>query len=189
MVSMDIMLVDRSVNPVEEGFDVAIGALPELYGQVRDIPLCPLKRRLCAAPAYLQAHGRPEQPADLLDHACLVCSTSGPHWEFLGAQGLSGVTVRPKLRTNDGRALCDAVVAADGIAILADYLAQEPLARGVLVEVMPAYVVPDIWLKALVPVSRYDLPRVRMLLAWLELHLKVNSPWQGRDGQVATTLA
>jgi DNA-binding transcriptional LysR family regulator len=177
MISMDIMLVDRSVNPVEEGFDVAIGALPELYGQVRDIPLCPLKRRLCASPAYLAARATPQQPTDLLDHPCLVFSTSGERWEFQSEQGLTGVTVRPKMRTNDGRALRDAVVAGDGIAILADYLAQEPLRTGELVEVMADYAVPDIWLKALVPFERYDLPRVRMLLAWLELHLKAQTPW------------
>ena len=51
MISMDIVLADRSVNPIEEGFDIAIGALPELYGQVQDRPLCLMKRRLCAAPA------------------------------------------------------------------------------------------------------------------------------------------
>jgi DNA-binding transcriptional LysR family regulator len=38
-VSMDVVLADRTVNPLEEGFDIAIGALPELYGQVRDFPL------------------------------------------------------------------------------------------------------------------------------------------------------
>jgi DNA-binding transcriptional LysR family regulator len=61
-ISMDVVLADRSVNPVEEGFDLAIGALPELYGQVKDHPLSPIRRRLCASPAYLARGARRSRP-------------------------------------------------------------------------------------------------------------------------------
>ena len=171
-ISMDVVLADRSVNPVEEGFDLAIGALPELYGQVKDHPLSPIRRRLCASPDYLARRGTPQQAAELIDHDCLVFTTSGSHWEFQSPQGQVGVDVRPKLKTNDGVALCQATVSGLGISVLADYLAAPAIRSGKLVEILPELKLPDIWLKALVPNNRIDLPRVRMLLHWLEQRLK-----------------
>lgn len=178
MISMDVVLADRSVNPIEEGFDIAIGALPELYGRVQDRPLCLLQRRLCAAPSYLARRDTPQQPAELEGHDCLVFTTSGARWEFQSAQGLMGIDVRPKLRTNDGAAILQAAIAGSGIAVLTDYLADAALKNGKLVEILPAFKVPDIWLKALVPTSRIELPRVRMLLDWLEQNLKPLAPWE-----------
>jgi len=176
-ISMDIVLADRSVNPIEEGFDIAIGALPELYGRVQDKPLRLMKRHLCAAPAYLERMGSPQHPSDLVDHDCLVFTTSGARWEFQSTQGLMGIDVRAKLRTNDGHALCEATIEGTGIAVLADYIAQAALDSGQLVEVMQPYSVPGIWLKALVPTNRLELPRVRMLLEWLEKKLNSATSW------------
>ena len=177
MISMDIVLADRSVNPLEEGFDIAIGALAELYGQVQDLPLCLMKRFLCAAPSYLQRRGTPMRPADLAGHDCLVFTTSGARWEFQSDQGLIGIDVRPKLSTNDGAAICQAALAGGGIAVLSDYLASAALQSGQLLEVLPGFAVPGLWLKALVPTKRIELPRVRMLLDWLEQNLKPLPPW------------
>ncbi len=178
MISMDVVLADRSVNPTEEGFDIAIGALPELYGRVEDRPLCVIKRRLCAAPTYLAQRGAPQHPSDLVEHDCLVFTTSGSRWEFQSPQGVVGIDVRPKLRTNDGAAIFQAVLAGGGIAVLAEYLAAPALQSGDLVEVLQPYEVPDIWLKALVPTSRIAVPRVHMLLEWLVLHLSPLPPWE-----------
>jgi DNA-binding transcriptional LysR family regulator len=178
MISMDVVLADRSVNPTEEGFDIAIGALPELYGRVEDRPLCVIKRRLCAAPSYLTQRGVPQHPSDLVEHDCLVFTTSGSRWEFQSPQGVVGIDVRPKLRTNDGAAIFQAVLAGGGIAVLAEYLAAPALQSGELVEVLQPYDVPDIWLKALVPTSRIAVPRVHMLLEWLVLHLSPLPPWE-----------
>lgn len=177
LISMDIVLADRSVNPIEEGFDIAIGALPELYGRVHDRPLCLMKRRLCASPAYLERRGVPQHPADLVEHDCLVFTTSGTRWEFQSPQGPIGIDVRPKLRTNDGAAICKAVVGGSGIAVLTDYLADPSLQSGELIEILQPYEVPGIWLKALVPANRLELPRVNMLLDWLEKNLKLSTPW------------
>lgn len=178
MISMDIVLADRSVNPVEEGFDIAIGARPELYGHVQDRPLCQLKRRVCASPAYLQRRGMPRHPGELVDHDCLVFTTSGTRWEFEGPQGPVGIEVRAKLQTNDGAAICQAVIAGDGIAVMGDYLVDEALRSGQLVEILQPFNIPAIWLKALVPTSRIELPRVRMLLDWLAHHLQPITPWE-----------
>jgi DNA-binding transcriptional LysR family regulator len=117
------------------------------------------------------------RPADLVDHDCLVFTTSGARWEFQSDQGLIGIDVRPKLRTNNGAAICQAALAGSGIAVLSDYLASAHLQSGQLLEVLPGFAVPGLWLKALVPSNRIELPRVRMLLDWLEQNLKPLPPW------------
>jgi DNA-binding transcriptional LysR family regulator len=71
-VRVDLVMLDRSVNPGEEGFDIAIGALPTSYPGVIDEPLCAYPRVLCAAPAYLARHGEPSHPRDLVQHDCLT---------------------------------------------------------------------------------------------------------------------
>ncbi|MES2512168.1 MAG: LysR family transcriptional regulator [Pseudomonadota bacterium] len=175
-ISMDIVLADRSVNPLEEGFDIALGARPELYGGVQDVALCPLKRYLCASPAYLARRGTPTHVSELPDHDCVVFATTGPRWEFLSQLGLIGIDVRAKLRSNDGAAICNAAIAGSGIAVLTDYLAGPAIRSGQLVEILPDFQLPDIWLKALVPGPRIALPRVRMLLDWLKQHLEQLPP-------------
>lgn len=188
-VSMDIVLADRTVNPLQEGFDIAIGALPELYGQVRDFNLAPIGRRLCAAPSYLARHGRPQRVTDLVDHDCLVFMTSGTFWEFNTPMGMQAVEVRPKLQTNDGAALYQACVQGLGIGMVSDYLADPALARGDLVEVMPEIQFPDLWLKALVPLKRLDVPRIRVLLEWLGRHLQLDPtplPYAGHSSSPLT---
>jgi DNA-binding transcriptional LysR family regulator len=170
-VSMEVVLADRTVNPLAEGFDIALGALPELYGQVRAFNLAPIGRRLCAAPAYLASRGSPTRVTDLVDHDCLVFMTSGSFWEFETPQGVQAVEVRPKLMTNDGAALCQACIQGMGVGMISDYLAGPALARGELVEVMPENRFADLWLKALVPVKRLDVPRIRLLLEWLTQRL------------------
>jgi DNA-binding transcriptional LysR family regulator len=182
MISMEVVLADRSVNPLEEGFDIAIGARPESYGQVHDHPLHLIRRRLCAAPAYLARKGVPQTPAELIEHDCLVFATSGTRWEFLSPQGLVGIDARPKLKSNDGAALCQATLAGQGISMLADYLVAPAFKTGELVEVMPDFKPPDLWLKALVPANRIDLPRIRTLLQWLTEQLAQAPLWEHANG-------
>ena len=86
--------------------------------------------------------------------------------------------MHPKLRANDGAAICHAAIVGIGIAILADYLTYSALQSGQLVEILQPFEVPGIWLKALVPSNRIELPRVRMLLDWLEQNLKPLAPWE-----------
>ena len=127
-------------------------------------------------PRSTGARGVPSSLSELVEHDCLVFTTSGARWEFQSAQGVMGVDVRPKLKTNDGAALYRATADGLGIAVLADYLALPALDSGLLVPVLPQLRLPDIWLKALVPANRVDLPRISSLLQWLKLRLTAIEP-------------
>ncbi|MEH2493776.1 DNA-binding transcriptional LysR family regulator [Bradyrhizobium sp. AZCC 1678] len=169
-ISVELVMLDRSVNPVEEGFDIAIGALPTSYPGVIDDPLCAYPRVLCAAPSYLARCGEPNHPRDLVQHDCLTFATTGLSWGFESRRGQINVEIKARLSANDSQLLLRAALAGMGIARLARHIAQPALSSGQLVPVLADYPVPEFWVKALVPRNRLDRPAVRSFVDALKAH-------------------
>jgi DNA-binding transcriptional LysR family regulator len=167
-ISIDLVMLDRSVNPIEEGFDLAIGALPTSYPGVIDEPLCPYPRVICASPAYLERRDAPHHPRDLVQHDCLTFATTGLNWAFESRRGLINVDVKAKLSANDSQLLLRAAIAGMGIARIASHIAMPSITRGELVTLLPDYPVPEFWIKALIPKNRIDKPAVRQLVGMLK---------------------
>ena len=93
-ISIELVMLDRSVNPIEEGFDIAIGALPTSYPGVIDEPLCPYPRVVCAPRRLFARCGSPQHPRDLVQHDCLTFATTGLNWAFESRRGLINVESR-----------------------------------------------------------------------------------------------
>jgi DNA-binding transcriptional LysR family regulator len=167
-ISLNVMTIDRSVNPAEEEFDIAIGALPVVYPGVVDEPLCVYPRVTCASPAYLAARGAPRHPTDLAAHDCLIFGPSGSSWTFESSGGNVVVEGQSNFAANNSHILLAAAKEGRGIAVLARAIAGAALQAGELVAVLEDYPVPDLWLRALVPKTRIDAPHVRALLDWLK---------------------
>jgi DNA-binding transcriptional LysR family regulator len=176
-LALELLLIDRSVNPMEEGFDVAIGALPASYANVVDEPLCPYERVLCAAPAYLARHALPRHPNELVDHDCLTFLAAGSIWSFESRGGPVSVEVRSKFSVNESRVLLGAVKRGVGMAILPRYLVEDDLGAGRLAEVLGDYPLAPLWLKALVPRNKIDRPAVAGFLDHLKARLQPVPPW------------
>ncbi|GLH75172.1 transcriptional regulator [Bradyrhizobium sp. SSBR45G] len=164
-VTLDAVLVDRTVNPVEEGFDIVLTMMPSSFHGVIEEPLLAYPRVLCAAPSYIARRGQPRHVRDLADHDCLVFTPMGQVWTFDGKSGLTTVAVRPRLVTNNNALLVEALSAGGGIAVVSRTAMTPRLRSGALVEVLPDVLVPDLWVKALVPSARANLARVQTLLA------------------------
>lgn len=176
-ISIELVMLDRSVNPVEEGFDIAIGALPTSYPGVIDEPLCAYPRVLCAAPSYLARYGEPSHPRDLVQHDCLTFATTGLSWGFESRRGQINVEIKARLSANDSQLLLRAALAGMGIARLARHVAEPALASGLLVPVLADYPVPEFWIKALVPRNRQDRPAVRSFIDALKAHFGSGGDW------------
>lgn len=184
-ISLDVTLADRAVNPVDEGFDVVVGAFGASFTQVVDLPLCPLRRMLCASPAYLDRRGSPSHPRDLPQHDTLSFQPTGHVWSFNTPQGPVLVEVGPKVSSNDGQVLLANARAGNGIALLSEYVASPSLRDGTLVAVLRDYPLPELWLKILVPDSRLRVSRVRALVDFLKASFAPSLPWE-RDGEAST---
>lgn len=171
LICLEVIALDRAVNPVDEGFDLALTLMPSAFGGVVDVPLCAMPRQLCASPAYLARKGTPMHPRELPQHDTLIFLPTGSTWEFSSHSGPVRVDLQPRLSTNEAQLLLSAALAGNGIAILGGYLAASALRTGALVPVLSDYPITDLWLKALVPQSRIQVDRVQALLRWLQANL------------------
>ncbi len=169
-IDVEVLLLDGPLNPSAEGIDIAITAFPASFAGVADEFLWPLRRSLVASPEYLASKGTPEHPRQLAAHHCIVYQPTGASWSFLGETGVISVTVPSRLSSNDMLMLVDATKEGMGIGLLSDYVTAQDVKTGALTCVLPGFAVPDLWVKAMVPVERLHLPRVATLLRFLRLH-------------------
>ena len=166
-ITLEIALVDRSTNPAEEGFDLAISGRLASYEGVVEMPLRPVQPTLCATPRYLAEHPEIEHPRDLSNHHCLVFSATGSDWHFQSVRGVISVEVQSRLLADDNMTLLDATLRSLGVAILPSYVVDEHLRQGTLVAVLPKFPPQENWFKAYVPRRRAQVARVHALIEWL----------------------
>lgn len=182
-ISLEIALIDRSVNPLEEGFDLAIGALPVSYPNVIDVPICPYEMFTCCAPAYLAGKSPPRHPTELTDYECLTTVLFRTAWVFDSSQGGVSVEVHSRMHSSDSRVLREAALRGLGIAILPGFLTEEPFARGTLIPLLRDFPVAAHWVKALVPRMKMRKPAVQELVTYLKERMQsgLRSKSTGRE--------
>ncbi|KIC45719.1 LysR family transcriptional regulator [Ruegeria sp. ANG-S4] len=97
-MSADAVMLDRVVNLVEEGFDLAVRIGPLPSSGLSAVRVGQLRRVVCASPAYLERHGRPLSPSDLQEHQIVSASPVSPvtEWRF-GLDQQTVVRVKPRL--------------------------------------------------------------------------------------------
>jgi len=163
-ITIELMLIDRPVNPLEEGFDVSLGALPQSFGGVSETPICPYPRLLVASPDYLEMREVPQTPADIVGHECLVFVPAGSTWTFNGPSGPISLDIRARYTVNDSTLLLNAAIDGLGLAIVPAFLARKPLADGKLVQLLPDFPVTTLWFKAMVPRHKVNRPEVKAFI-------------------------
>jgi len=171
-ISIEVVLVDRTVNPLEEGFDIALGALPVSYPHVIDVPISPYELVTCCSPDYLRGKTAPAHPNELVDYECLTTIMFRSTWVFESSRGAISVEVHSRLHASDSRLLRQAAVRGLGIAILPRFLADGPISDGTLVPLLADFPLPTFWLKALVPRIKMSRPAVRELVSYMQLRLQ-----------------
>ncbi|GAA5232077.1 LysR family transcriptional regulator [Verticiella sediminum] len=176
-ITLDVLLADRPLNPLEEGVDIVVAGREDSYEGVIDVPLAPLRQIVCAAPTYLARRGAPAHPAELAQHDCLVFSPVGPAWQFESEHGMIEVEVQPRLTANDNHVVLASARAGNGIALLPSYVARSAVDFGLLVPVLSAFALRPRRLKAMVPAHRAEVPRVQAVLAWLRERLGETPSW------------
>jgi DNA-binding transcriptional LysR family regulator len=171
-LSLSVELTDRSVDLIEEGYDLGIRTGPTDTAGLVVWPLLTLPYVLCAAPAYLARHGAPGTPADLTRHTCITDSKDRTGiWHFTGPRGATEVPIDGRLRVNNAMLRRDAARAGAGVLVCAHYLVAEDFANGKLVRLLPEYALPDNNLHAVCPGYRASSPRIRSLLHHLTTKL------------------
>lgn len=152
---------DRFVDLVAEGYDCAIrvGYLQDSNLLARRI--APIYGKLVASPDYIEAHGAPERPDQIVDHEALMQGTEA--WSFM--DGDKTVTVRPqgRFKADNGTALAVAAVAGLGLAYLPDDFTDAHIASGALVPVMTRFPPPTAGAYVIRPQGQHPARKVRVL--------------------------
>lgn len=144
-VEVQLHLSDRPINLPDDAIDVAIrfGELPDSRLIARKI--ASNRRRLCAAPAYLEAFGCPEMPKDLMQHNCIVLRQNDAAfgiWRLSRGKQTESVKVRGSLSTNDGEVALNWALDGHGILMRAEWNLANHMRAGRLVEVLGDYETP-----------------------------------------------
>lgn len=178
-IELDVVMDDRVVDLVDSGFDLAIrgGNLPDSSLIARKI--APFHMVLAASPAYLQRHGTPANPYDLLDHNCLHYTyyRTQHAWDLLGPEGPSQVVTRGNFQVNNSEALLQAVLEGCGIARLPTFVCSKHLLAGTLVRVLPAHQFRQQTFYAVFPERKFLPSKVRLFIDFLQNEFGNEQPY------------
>jgi len=169
-MSISIDLTNRVVDLVGEGVDLAVRIGASLGdSRLIAVRLAERERYLCAAPAYLAAHGVPAALDDLARHACLIGTAE--FWQFQAGGRLVEFKPRGAWRCNSGFAVLDAARQGLGLCQLPDFYVERDLASGALVNLLEAHRPPAEGIWAVYPHRRHLSPKVARLVDYLKAHV------------------
>lgn len=141
-LAVDLLLTDAVVDVFAERIDLAIrlGLLTDstLVAQ----QLMRTRYRVCASPQYLQRCGQPQQPDDIEHHNSLLFPLPGfrSRWIFKNRDGVTReVPVRGRTIISNAIALQQCAIAGMGLSLLPNWLIDEDLQAGTLIDVFPTY--------------------------------------------------
>ncbi|HWQ38684.1 MAG TPA: LysR family transcriptional regulator [Burkholderiales bacterium] len=169
-VEVDLALVDRFVDVVEEGVDVAIriGRLGDSNLVARR--LGKTRRVAVATPAYLKKHGVPKTPQELVHHNCILYAylSTGNEWMFQGPDGQEiRVKVSGNFRTNNGEAIRQAVLNDLGVAVTPEWIAQKDIESGAMRAILTNFAPTLMDIHAVYPSGRHLSAKVRAYVDFL----------------------
>lgn len=178
-LGVDVQLVDRFVDLVDEGLDLAIrvGTLPDSRLIARR--LCANRRVLVASPDYLARRGTPKTPEDLAEHECLLFTgfNKPREWRLVGPEGVLSVTVSGRVASNNIDVLGDAALGGVGIAMGPTLQAGPFLRSGALVRVLWDYEFAESAIFAVFPSARQLSTKVRAMVDFLSQELTDPPQW------------
>lgn len=143
-IELDLSFDEAFIDMTAEGFHAGVRLGDHIQEDMIAVRLSPpLQEVVFAAPSYLDRHGRPEQPKDLLLHNCIryryISSKRFAEWRFHGADGITTIYVRGNLLVNSTNALLSAARAGHGIAWLFRPSIEDDLQDGTLESVLENY--------------------------------------------------
>ncbi|MBA2540709.1 MAG: LysR family transcriptional regulator [Deltaproteobacteria bacterium] len=163
-ITGELVLSDRNSNLVDDGIDVAvrIGVLADSSLHARTVGRT--RRVLVASPAYLAAHKRPREPADLARHRLLQFTGIGDAWRFLRDDREHAVAIAPAFSSNSADAVIEHAKRDGGIAMVLSYQVADAIRAGELDIVMSRYEPPPIPIQLVYPSARLLSATVRVFI-------------------------
>ncbi len=169
-VEVVLQLTDRPLDLTEHAMDLGIrfGNPPDARVLARQIAAN--RRLLCAAPAYLTAHGSPASPAELAAQQCIVIRENNRafnHWQLSDGKQQELVKVRGALSSNHGEVAVDWALAGHGIILRSEWDVAPYLRSGQLQRLLPAWTGAAADIYAIYPQRHHLSAKVRVFIDFL----------------------
>ncbi|MDB5767558.1 MAG: Transcriptional regulator [Collimonas fungivorans] len=169
-VRLDVTLSDRTVDLIEEGFDLGIFSVNQKFDAsmvARQLGIAEVL--LCASPAYIAEHGVPRTPEELAQHSCLNFSMEHlrHHWTFQSAQGASIIPITSKVMSNNTDLLRQCLLAGMGIAMRTSYTLGDDMVAGRVVRVLPDHQINKVAVRLVYPSRRLLSAKVRSFVDFM----------------------
>jgi DNA-binding transcriptional LysR family regulator len=172
-VKVDLTIGERTVDMIDEGFDLAIRLTPPPDSSLIVRSLATWRHVLCCSPGYLKQHGPPRQLSELADHNCLrhALHPNGDEWRFVDRNDApASVRVSGNLISNSGEILRTSAVQGVGIWLAPAFLIADDLESGRLVRILPEYREMKFAMNAVYPHRHHLSTKVRSFIDLLSDH-------------------
>src|SRR6201991_3252115 len=171
-VKVDLTIGERTVDLIDEGYDVAIRLTPSPDSSLIVRSLATWRHVLCCSHGYLEKHGRPQHLSELTEHCC-ARHVSYPYdeWRFVDRKGMpASVRVSGNLITNSGDTLRTVALQGGAICLAAGFLIHNDLESGRLVRLLPEYRPIEFSMNAVYPHRHHLSAKVRTFIDLLAHH-------------------
>ena len=177
-ISLELDFNDRRSNLIEGGFDLGIrisdrldpGDVARKIGSSRGV--------IVAAPDYLQRHGRPKHPRELIQHECAgYLLTTHSSWPFIIDGKTQWFPVSGRLKANSGDALLAAAIRGICITSAPTFMAEQAVRERKLEILLPGFQTSEAGIYAIFPSNRYVPHRVSTLVEYLAQRIGPKPPW------------
>ena len=195
-LTVDLLLVDRSVDMVEEDIHLSfrVGHLPD--SQLIARKLADLRMIHCASPAYLERRGIPSLPSDLSRHDCLVFSDAPgiAEWRFKesakgsakeSAKSERKIRISGRLWVNSLDALVSAAKEGAGIVRVPSWQVEADIAAGGLQRILIDHEPPPTPINLLFQPSRLASPKARAFVDYLVERWRTANPFGARSAALS----
>lgn len=172
-VKVDLTIGERTVDMIDEGFDLAIRLTPPPDSSLIVRSLATWRHVLCCSPGYIEQHGPLQQLSELADHNCLrhALYPYEDEWRFVDRNDApASVRVSGNLISNSGETLRTSVLQGVGIWLAAGFLIADDLKSGRLVRILPEYRPVEFAMNAVYPHRHHLSAKVRSFIDLLSHH-------------------
>lgn len=169
---VELTLIDRIVDIIDEGFDLAIRIGHLADSSLISMPLGLNRHIICASPSLVKTMGKPHTPEELRHWPLVVFNPQSSQWTFNNGQTLNTYDMNTVMSSNQVDSTLSSAISGLGATRLLHYQVDEALSKGQLIRLLPEYEKTSIPIQFVYPHNRLLSIRVRAFLDWAAPQLR-----------------
>jgi len=182
-IRVEILLTNDRIDLIDKEIDVALRIGPLVDNHLVARRLAVFRSQVYASPRYLERHGEPVHPGDLLHHRTLgmnkfgLNGNNGFYWPLNDGTTTTDFKIQPVLVANDPAALTPALLSGEGLMLTADVMVKAYAEQGYVRRVLAGWTGPSTEMNAVFPRGQGKTPKVRAFVDFLIERVKFDADY------------